>query len=126
MKELNATVFPSNEKTISVREDSDYGGAHEYEMQECKGYDPYTKETGYCITTQRIRFIQKKTDGTVIPGLQSEQLVLMLLDRHAKLNAKFPSPQNEKMIQGLQMFLDACKERIEDRINREVMGELKA
>lgn len=126
MKDLNVTVFPSNQPTISVKEDADYGGAHEYEIQECKGYDPYNKTTNYSITTQRVRFLQKKDNGEIIPGLQSEQLVLMLIDRTNKLNARFPSPQNEKMIQGLQMFLEACKERIEDRINREVMGELKS
>lgn len=72
-----------------------------------------------------IQFIQKLDDGTVIPGLQSEQLVLMLIDRHKKLNARFPSAQNEKMIQGLEMFLDASRERVEDRMNRGVMGDLK-
>ena len=33
--------------------------------------------------------------------------------------------QNNKQIEGLTMYLQACKERIDDRINRGVMGELK-
>ena len=62
---------------------------------------------------------------SVIPGWQSEQLALILLDRVKKLNAKYPSDQNSKQIEGLEMYLAACKERIEERINRGVMGELK-
>ena len=59
------------------------------------------------------------------PGLQSEQLVIALIDRTQKLNAQYPSEFNNKMIAGLQMFLEACKERVQDRISRDVMGKLK-
>ena len=58
-------------------------------------------------------------------GLQSEQIVIALIDRTKKLNNVYPSLQNEKMIEGLQMFLDACQERVQERIERGVMGELK-
>ncbi len=102
-KLLDQTVFPSEEKTIQVLEDDIYGGAHTYIIKNCLGFN----------------------DGKMIPGLQSEQLVYVLLDRCQKLNARFPSPQNEKMMTGLQMFLDACKERVQDRLDRGVMGELK-
>jgi hypothetical protein len=61
----------------------------------------------------------------MVPGLQSEQIVLALLDRHKKLNDRFPSQQNAKMISGLEIFLAACKDRVQERINRGVMGELK-
>ncbi len=61
----------------------------------------------------------------MVAGLQSEQLVLVLLDRAVKLNARFPSDHNTKMIAGLEMFLEACKERVEERMTRGVMGELK-
>lgn len=74
---------------------------------------------------QSIQFVHKASDGTITPGLQSEQLVIALIDRHKKLNERFPSVHNEKMIQGLEIFLEACKERIDDRISRGVMGELK-
>ena len=33
--------------------------------------------------------------------------------------------QNDKQIEGLTMYLQACKDRVEERINRGVMGELK-
>jgi hypothetical protein len=124
-KTLDATVFPSEIKTISVKDDKEYGGAHQYEIQECLGFVPEKQATAYTNTTQRIRFVSKADDGSMTPGLQSEQLVLMLLDRTQKLNARFPSEQNAKMMAGLQMFLDAAKERVAERMDRGVMGELK-
>lgn len=48
-------------------------------------------------------------------------------ERHKNKNSmfKFPSPQNEKQIAGLRMFLEGCEERVRDRMNRGVMGDLK-
>jgi len=125
MKLINATVFPSEEKTIRVDDqlDPDYGGAHSYTFQNALGFKD--GKASYDDSYQSIDFVMKRDDGSMMPGVQSEQLVIALIDRTQKLNAKYPSDQNKKMIAGLQMFLDACKERIEDRINRGVMGELK-
>ena len=120
---VDALVFPSEEKTIRVKMDADYNGAHQYTLKNCLGFNE--GKTQYDTTEQTIQFVQKNEDGSMIPGLQSEQLVLALIDRHQKLNARFPSAQNEKMLTGLQMFIDACKERVEERMNRGVMGELK-
>ena len=122
-KQLDQTVFPSEEKTVSVMDDDIYGGAHNYTIKNCLGFND--GKTQYEESEQTINFVKKTDDGKMIPGLQSEQLVIVLLDRAQKLNARFPSPQNEKMMAGLQMFLDACKERVQDRIDRGVMGELK-
>lgn len=123
VKPLDAVVYPSEEPTISVVEDATYGGAHCYVIRECLGFND--GKTQYTDSEQVIRFVQKNDDGSMIPGLQSEQLVLALLDRHKKLNDRFPSEQNAKMVAGLQMFLDACEERVKSRIERGVMGELK-
>jgi len=123
MTTIEAKVFPSDENTISVSKDEIYGGAHYYQIKNCKGFND--GKTEYDDTFQSIQFVQKEYDGSMTAGLQSEQLVLVLMDRAVKLNNRFPSAQNEKMIQGLQLFLDACKERVEDRINRGVMGNLK-
>lgn len=123
MKILNATVFPSDEKTISVEDDPIYGGAHKYEIKNCVGFN--NGKTEYVESTQVIQFVQKNDDGSMIPGLQSEQLVYALWDRHKKLNTRFPSPQNKKMVEGLEMFLNACQERVEERMARGVMGDLK-
>lgn len=123
VKPIDAVVYPSDEPTISVVDDATYGGAHCYVIRECLGFND--GKTQYVETRQVIRFVQKNDDGTMIPGLQSEQLVLALLDRHEKLNARFPSEQNAKMIAGLRMFLEACEERVKNRMERGVMGELK-
>lgn len=122
-KIIEAKVFPSDENTIEVEDDATYGGAHNYFITNCLGFaDGKTK---YTDTRQLISFVQKNDDGTMSPGLQSEQLVLMLIDRQEKLNARFPSEFNTKAIAGLKMFLEAQKERVEDRMNRGVMGDLK-
>jgi len=121
--DVDGTVFPSEEKTIQAVYDETYGGAHCYVIRECLGFAD--GRTSYVNSSQVIQFIMKLDDGTVIPGLQSEQLVIALIDRHKKLNARFPSPQNEKMIRGLEMFLEASRERVEDRMSRGVMGDLK-
>jgi hypothetical protein len=119
----NGVVYPSKKFTISVEPDEDYGGAHKYEMTNSTGFS--NGEAQYDSSTQVLQFVQKNKDGTMTPGIQSEQLVLALMDRTQKLNAVYPSEQNSKMLKGLQMFLDACRERIDDRINRGVMGDLK-
>lgn len=121
---LNQSVFPSEEKTILVEKDADYGGAHRYSFINSLGFSDGKAQYDF-KGMQTIQFVQKNVDGSMTPGVQSEQLVIALLDRTKKLNDKFPSEQNEKMMQGLQMFLDACKERIEDRVKRGVMGNLK-
>lgn len=122
-KELDYKVFPSDEKTISVKTDDIYGGAHLYKVRMSTGFKDGKAE--YVDLDLAIQFVHKADDGFVTAGLQSEQLAYIMLDRATKLNERFPSPQNEKMIAGLQMFLDACRERVEDRINRGVMGDLK-
>lgn len=123
VKPIDARVYPSEEQTISVVEDKTYGGAHCYIIRECLGF--VDGKTQYTDTEQVVQFVRKNDDGSIVPGLQSEQLVLALLDRHKKLNARFPSEHNIKMVAGLRMFLDACEERVKSRMERGVMGELK-
>ena len=123
MKELDAKVFPSEENTIIVFTDPIYGGAHRYMIQECLGF--IDGKTQYAGTSQTIQFVQKNEDGSLTPGLQDEQLVFMLIDRIEKLNERFPSDSNKTKIEGLKMFIDASEERIKDRMDRGVMGDLK-
>jgi hypothetical protein len=126
MKNLEATVFPSEQRTILIDDTNDtYGGAHQYLATPCRGFTDGKTVYDYYAPLHVVQFVKKHDDGTVTPGLQSEQLVHILLDRHAKLNAKYPSAQYEKMKAGLEMFLEACKERVEERMARGVMGELK-
>jgi len=117
-------VYPSEEVSISgFTDDMEYGGAHEYEFKNCEGYKD--GKTVYVDSVQKIQFVQKLHDGSMVPGLQSEQLVIALLDRHEKLNKQYPSKQNQQMVDGLNMFLQACAERVLDRVSRGVMGDLK-
>lgn len=126
MLQIEAKVFPSEENTITVQEDPLYGGAHLYKFTNCKGFvDGKTQYDEPYYSSQTIQFVQKNEDGSMTPGLQSEQVVLALIDRQQKLNARFPSPQNEKALAGLNMFLEAQKERVMERMGRGVMGELK-
>ena len=113
-------VYPSLEPTIEVIPDD---GAHRYRAKMCAGF--VNGKTKYVDATDTIQFVHKHEDGTVTPGWQSEQLALILLDRVKKLNEKFPCEQNAKQVAALEAYLDACKERIDDRLNRNVMGDLK-
>jgi len=122
-KTLDWKVYPSDECTISVKLDDTYGGAHEYWCKPTLGYNE--GKTEYIDDEIRIRFVQKFDNGDILPGLQSEQLAYILLDRLEKLNAVYPHDQYEPMKTGLEMFLTACKRRIDDRVSRGVMGELK-
>ena len=116
-------VYPSLEPTIEVIPDDGFDGAHRYRAQMCAGF--VNSKTKYVDAADTIQFVHKHEDGTVTPGWQSEQLALILLDRVKKLNEKFPCEQNAKQVAALEAYLDACKERIDDRLNRNVMGDLK-
>lgn len=123
MKKLDLTVYPSSDKTISVQEDENYGGAHLYEIQNCVGFN--NGKTEYVESTQSIQFVQKNDDGSMIPGLQSEQLLLALIDRHKKLNARFPSREGALAITKMEEAVHWMQARVKERMDRNVMGELK-
>jgi len=123
MTQLDHKVFPSEERTIYVEPDEIYGGAHRYGVQNSVGFED--GKANYDPSFQYIQFVEKSDTGHISPGIQSEQLALVLFDRAHKLNARFPSEYNERMIQGLNMFIDACKDRVKDRIARNVMDKLK-
>lgn len=119
----NLLVFPSTEPTIEVIPTDGYEGAHRYRVKLSLGFKD--GKALYSDKTDTIQFAHKVDKDTFIPGWQDEQLLLIMLDRAEKLNAKYPSEFNNKKVEGLKMALEACKERIEDRMNRGVMGDLK-
>ena len=128
MVQLPNTVFPSDERTVAVALDNDYGdelsgGAHQYELVNSVGFKDGKAE--YVESKQAIQFVQKNEDGTMIPGLQSEQLLFALVDRHKKLNAKFPSREGALAITKMEEALHWLQARVQERINRGVMGALK-
>jgi len=121
MIQFDYKVFPSEDKTISVEDDL-YDGAHYYSAKKSLGFED--GKAIYIEDEAILPFVFKDGDLTVA-GLQSEQLAYILLDRCIKLNAKFPSEHNVKMIAGLDIFLEACQDRVKERISRGVMGKLK-
>jgi hypothetical protein len=126
MGTISATVFPSQEKTIyCLPTDDKFQGAHNYWVSPMVGYGAgalYAKEPEAAI---ELRFVKCREDGTWQPGLQSEQLLLLLKDRHEKLNAVFPSDDHAQFIAGIDLALEALERRVRERTARGVMGELK-
>jgi hypothetical protein len=126
MKLLNATVFPSTEKTIRVDDQLDgpeYGGAHSYNFQNSEGFKD--GKTIYVDSYQNLDFVMKRDDGSFQPGLQSEQVLIALIDRHKKLNEKFPSREGALAITKMEEALHWLQARVQERIDRGVMGDLK-
>lgn len=117
------TVFPSDEVTIFSYPDEEYGGAHSYRFKESIGFN--NGKADYVSSCQEIYFVQKNEDGTMTPGLQSEQLLVCLIDRHKKLNDKYPSREGAIAITKMEEALHWLQARVQERINRNVMGELK-
>ena len=118
------SVYPSNVETTEFMND-DFNGAHRYRIKLSKGYNQTKKRVDYSDKKLVIQFIQKNADGSIIPGLQDEQLILVMMDRLKKLDAKYHSDTVTKKMKALQDYLDACKERIDERLGRGVYGELK-
>lgn len=121
---LKRTVYPSTEKTILVEKDSDYNGAHKYSFINSIGHQE--GEPVYDFNRmQSVQFVQKNENGTITPGVQSEQLLIALIDRHKKLNAKYPSREGALAITKMEEALMWLEARVKDRTERGVMGELK-
>lgn len=121
---LPCTVFPSEETSITVlNTDDEYGGCHTYSVKGSLGFNNGKAE--YSKNEHIIQFVRKNTDGSMIDGFQNEQLYYICADRLIKMNTKYPDPRNEQMLEHLNALLVLCKERVQDRINRNVMGELK-
>lgn len=119
---LNKPVYPSDKNTIFVEGDDTYNGAHVYHANNCLGFN--NNQTEYIDDMQTISFIKKLDDGTIVPGLQSEQLLIILIDRHKKLNNRFPSREGSLAITKMEEALHWLEARVKDRIERNVMGNL--
>ena len=96
-------VFVSNEDT--------YGGAHDYHFKKCLGWDKEKGESKFIDETATISFVRKEESG-MVAGIQSEQLIVCLIDRHRKLDAKFPCDENKEFIRCLEEALEWQKSRI--------------
>jgi hypothetical protein len=120
------SVYPSKDVTVWASDpDNTYGegGAHSYTIQNCTGFKD--GETQYDNSWQSIQFVKTELDGSTTPGFQSEQLIITLMDRHEKMNKRFPSEMHAEQMSHLQAFLDLCRKRVDDRVQRNVMGTLQ-
>lgn len=120
---IDMSVYPSDQKTVYVKYDDLYEGAHNYFITKTLGF--HNGETNYVFDEQEIQFVKKDDNGDITPGIQNEQLIIMLLDRDEKLNNRFPHETYEEKKACLIRYLELCKNRIDDRIQRNVMGDLK-
>lgn len=115
-------VYPSSEVSVTTKVDKDYGGAHEYTFKNSLGH--VDGKAVYEDTYQTIHFVKKEESG-MVSGVQSEQLLIALIDRHKKLNAKFPSREGALAITKMEESLMWLERRVKERVERGVMGQLK-
>jgi hypothetical protein len=118
-----AVVYPAQTPVIGVVVDPKYKGAHTYLFRETTGRGP--KGNMYITSEQKLQFVYGIDDENTVPGITSEQLFLALLDRHIKMDVVYPSDSNKKIIQALETCLQAQKERIDERMERNVIGTLQ-
>lgn len=120
-------VYPSDVNSVSVfvPKGDRYGGAHTYYCVPSLGFENGKAVYNFRHPTIEVPFVRKIDGALTLPGLQSEQLLIILLDRHERLNAVYPSAHHEKFMTGVRMALEALKERVDDRMGRGVMGQLK-
>lgn len=74
-------VFPSKQITIWGEEEGpEYvEPAHLFKLQNSTGFN--NGEATYDGSFQELQFVKKLEDGTMIPGIQSEQLIILLISR---------------------------------------------
>lgn len=138
MKEVKSNFISHKDANVFVEEDTTGlypEGCHHYFLTECLGWDNENSKTAFLKAgvhgltkdqLQEIVFVSKDPKlNSVSAGVTSEQLLILLMHRHQQMNEAFPSIQNEEFITHLQSALDLLEQRVKDRVNRGVMGDLK-
>jgi len=121
---LDTCVFPSNESSIvSIITDEKFDGAHNYEIKPMLRYD---NGAVYGLEGLPLTFVKKNDDGTWQTGVQTEQLLLVIADRHPKLNAVFPAEEHDEFMAHIHGALECLGRRFKKRLDRGVAGEHKA
>lgn len=122
------SVYPSETPTVFCLDsetDTRYGGAHVYRLQNHLGYNPEKKEVEIGQLSQLLQFCKKEEGGEVVPGVFTEQLLIVAIDRTRKLGAAFPDPNNVEALQHLEAALNCFKARVDRRVAAGVMGKLE-
>lgn len=119
-------TFPSSFVSVKGLKEPDYDEpAHKFIVTPSLGFE--NGESVWALGGQMtLQFVKKLEDGTVIPGLQTEQLLRITLMRHTAFQKKFPSKENACFITHIQEALFWLQERVQERIDRGVMGKLQA
>lgn len=115
----------AKESNVFVMPDKDYGGAHDYLAKACLGWDSDNNCSKFIDELIPVSFVKKEADGTLIGGLQNEQLLTILIDRMVKLNDKFPCDENVEQLRCLREALEWQESRTVARVSRGVMGNLE-
>jgi len=90
----------------------------------------YIKQIGghtvYGLEGMPLTFVKRLPNGTFRPGLQTEQLLLVIEDRHPKLNAEFPAEEHDEFMYHIRAARECLERRFRKRLDRGVAGEHKA
>jgi len=98
--------------------------AHSFKFQNSLGFN--NGQAQYAPDSfQELQFVQKLNDGTIVPGLQTEQLLMAIYIRHKAINDRFPSAIGESFLGHIAAALTLQEDRVRERMDRGVMGELK-
>lgn len=119
-------VFPSKRRTITaIHTDSKFKGAHNYRVQPMLHYADGAVYARDKDDAMELNFVKRREDGTWQKGLQTEQLLEVLIDRHHKLQDVFPTEQTEhnSFIAHLTAALAILEKRVTERTARGVMGQ---
>lgn len=132
------STFPSHkDPCIFVKKESGLypQGAHTFLFVDSLGWDNENLKTSFLtpdhpnskgkMIVQQLNFIRKDEEGILYSGVTTEQLLVALLHRHTQLNLAFPSEENEVFLVLIRLALETLAKRVEDRIKRGVMGDLK-
>lgn len=114
-KNLDYTIYPSDEKCISVKNDENSNNT--YYIKKSLGY--INNKIMYIDEEVELPFVQYYENDEVRAGLQEEQLIYVLMDRVIKLNNLNPNEKIcSKKLRALREYLKACKLDIDNLINR--------
>lgn len=82
----------------------------------------YELETYENKTPLTLMFISKKGKEIVHDGVTNEELLDVLIDRMKWLDNRLPSPENQSVIEHLELSLELLKFRTAQRLAQNVEG----
>ena len=117
---VKATVHRRDTQNINYG-----GGAHEYSFNSMYKNTETGKMEFNDILQQDVRFVEAGDNGSVIPGITDEQLLICMIDRQNRLNSRFPSREGSIVVTKLEEALMWKEARSRERDSRNVLGKLE-